>query len=160
MAGAHTATVIWERGDDQLLDKKFSRAHVWRFDDGCEAPGSCPLSKLIPVPLVRPDAIDPEEGHVASLSACHMLFFLAFSSKDGYRADSYVDEAEGVLGKNERRRTFMERIALLPAVTFSGETIPAADAIDQLRQKAHEHCFIANSLRSEIIVDPPPPKFV
>jgi organic hydroperoxide reductase OsmC/OhrA len=160
MAGAQTATVIWERGDDHLLNKRYSRAHVWRFDYGCEVPGSCPPSKLIPVPLAKPDAVDPGEGHLASLSACHMLFFLAFAAKDGYRVDFYVDEAEGVLGKNERGRLFMERITLRPDVTFSGETIPAADAIDQLHHEAHEQCFIANSLRSEIVFDPPPLKFV
>jgi organic hydroperoxide reductase OsmC/OhrA len=160
MAAGHTAKMIRERGDDHFLNKGYSRAHVWRFDYGCEMPGSCPPSMLIPVPLEKPDAVDPEEGHVALLSACHMLLFLAFAAKDGYRVDSNVDEAEGALGNNERGRTFVERITLSPAATFSGETIPTADAIDQLDHKAYEQCFIANSLRSEIVVDPPPPKFV
>lgn len=160
MAGEHRATIVWERGNDDFLDKKYSRAHVWRFDDGCEVPGSCPPSKLIPVPLARPDAVDPEEGLVASLSACHMLFFLAFAAKAGYRVDSYVDDAIGVLGKNERGRTMMERITLRPAVTFSGESKPDPAAFDALHHNAHDHCFIANSLRTEIVIDPPPPRFV
>lgn len=160
MAGEHNATVAWERGDQHFLDKKYSRAHVWRFDDGCEVPGSCPPSKLIPVPMAKADAVDPEEALVASLSACHMLFFLAFAAKAGYRVDAYVDEATGVLGKNERGRTFMERITLRPNVTFSGDTQPTLDAIDKLHHDAHEQCFIANSLRSEIVIDPPAPQFV
>lgn len=160
MAGEHSATIVWERGDQHFLDKKYSRAHVWRFDDGCEVPGSCPPSKLIPVPMARADAVDPEEGLVASLSACHMLFFLALAAKAGFRVDSYVDDAVGVLGKTERGRTFMERITLRPKVTFSGETTPDQAAIDELHHTAHEHCFIANSLRSEIVIDPPAPQFV
>ncbi|MFV0368842.1 MAG: OsmC family protein [Hyphomicrobiaceae bacterium] len=160
MAGEHRATIVWQRGDQDFLDKKYSRAHTWRFDDGCEVPGSCPPSKLIPVPMARPDAVDPEEGLVASLSACHMLFFLAFAAKAGYRVDSYVDDAIGVLGKNERGRTYMERITLRPQVTFSGETEPDQAAIDDMHNRAHDQCFIANSLRGEIIIAPPPPILV
>lgn len=160
MAGEHTATVTWTRGDQDFLDKKYSRAHVWRFDDGCEVPGSCPPSKLIPVPLARPDAVDPEEGLVAALAACHMLFFLALSAKAGFRIDSYSDDAIGMLGKNERGKTFMERITLRPKVVFSGDARPDQAAVDDLHHRAHRECFIANTLRSEIIIDPPAPDFV
>lgn len=160
MASEHYATVIWGRGEQNFLDKKYSRQHVWRFDDGCEVAGSCPPSKLIPVPMARPDAVDPEEGLVASLSACHMLFFLALAAKAGYRIDRYEDEAVGVLGKNERGKTYMERITLRPAITFSGDKLPDASAVDELHQRAHAECFIANSLRSEIVIDPPAPQFV
>lgn len=155
----HKATVIWQRGDQHFLDKKYSRAHLWRFDDGCEVPGSCPPSTLIPAPLARPDAVDPEEALVASLSACHMLFFLAFSAKEGYRIDAYADEASGVLGKNERGKTFMERITLRPGVTFSGDKKPTPEAIERLHHRAHEECFIANSILSTIVIDPPTPTF-
>lgn len=156
----HKATILWERGDQHFLDKKYSRAHLWRFDDGCEVPGSCPPSKMIPAPLAKPDAVDPEEALVASLSACHMLFFLALAAKDGYRIDVYADEASGVLGKNERGKTFMERITLRPAVTFSGDKTPTREQIDQLHHRAHEECFIANSIRSTILIEPPAPVFV
>ena len=156
----HKATVLWERGDQHFLDKKYSRAHVWRFDDGCEVPGSCPPSRLIPVPLAKPDAVDPEEGLIASLSACHMLFFLAFAARDGFRVDAYSDEASGMLGKNERGKTYMERITLRPAVTFSGDKHPTLEQIDQLHHRAHEECFIANTIRSTIAIEPPPATFV
>ncbi len=159
MAGEHTATILWQRGAQDFLDKKYSREHIWRFDDGCEVPGSCPPSKLIPPPMARPDAVDPEEGLVASLSACHMIYFLAFAAKAGFRVDSYVDEAVGVLGKNERGRTFMERITLRPKVVFSGSTKPDQAALDELHKRAHDQCIIANSLRSDVIVAPPPPTF-
>lgn len=156
MAGEHRASVIWQRGTQDFLDKKYSREHVWRFDDGCEVPGSCPPSKLIPVPLARPDAVDPEEGLLAALSACHMLFFLALSAKAGYRIDSYIDDAIGVMGKNERGKTLMERITLRPQVTFSGDKTPTPEDIADLHSRAHAECFIANTLRSDIVLDPPP----
>lgn len=160
MSSEHMATVIWKRGEQSFLDKKYSRAHVWRFDDGCEVAGSCPPSKFIPPPMAKPDAVDPEEGLVASLSACHMLFFLAFAAKAGYRIDHYEDNAVGVLGKNERGKTYMERITLRPAVTFSGDIKPDAAAVSELHHRAHDECFIANSLRSEIVIEPPAPQFV
>ena len=159
MSGEHKATVIWKRGEQHFLDKKYSREHVWRFDDGCEIPGSCPPSKFVPVPLARPDAVDPEEGLIASLSACHMLFFLAFAAKAGFRVDSYEDSIVGQMGKNERGRTYMERITLRPKVTFSGDVKPSAEAVSKLHNDAHEQCFIANTLRSEIVIDPPAPQF-
>lgn len=160
MANEHNATVIWGRHDQNFLDKKYSRAHVWRFDEGYEVAGSCPPSKLIPVPMAKADAIDPEEGLVASVSACHLLFFLAFAAKAGYRIEHYEDQAFGVLGKNERGKTYMERITLRPAVTFSGEKKPDAAAIADLHHRAHEECFIANSLRSDVVLDPTEPQFV
>lgn len=156
----HKATVLWERGNQHFLDKKYSRAHVWRFDDGCEVPGSCPPSRLIPVPLSKPDAVDPEEGLIASLSACHMLFFLAFAARDGFRVDAYSDEASGMLGKNERGKTYVASITLRPAVTFSGDKHPTLEQIDQLHHRAHEECFIANTIRSTIAIEPPPATFV
>ncbi|MCB1506817.1 MAG: OsmC family protein [Hyphomicrobiaceae bacterium] len=157
MTAEHKATVVWQRGEQPFLDKKYSRAHVWRFDDGCEVAGSCPPSKLIPVPLAKPDAVDPEEGLVASLSACQMLFFLALSAREGFRVDAYEDEATGVLGKNERGKTYMERITLRPKVTFSGDKKPSPEQIAALHERAHGECFIANTIRSEIVIDPPPP---
>lgn len=160
MSQVHNATVAWRRGEQPFLDKKYSREHVWRFDDGCEIAGSCPPSKLIPVPMARADAVDPEEGLVAALAACHMLFFLAFAAKEGYRVDAYVDAASGTLGKNERGRTFLERITLRPAVTFSGDKIPTAEAAAGLHHRAHDHCYIANTIRSQIVIDPPPPTAV
>lgn len=159
MASEHNATILWQRGDQSFIDKKFSRAHVWRFDDGCEVAGSCPPSKLIPPPMSKPDAVDPEEGLVASLSACHMLFFLGFAAKGGYRIDVYEDHAVGVLGKNESGKTYMERITLRPAVTFSGDKKPDAEAIAELHRRAHAECLIGNSLRSTIVIDPSEPQF-
>ena len=134
------------------------RTRAFRFAGLIRKQTTCAFS--IPVPMARADAVDPEEALVASLSACHMLFFLALAAKAGFRVDTYVDDAVGVLGKTERGRTFMERITLRPKVTFSGETKPDQAAIDELHHTAHEHCFIANSLRSEIVIDPPVPQFV
>jgi organic hydroperoxide reductase OsmC/OhrA len=156
----HKATIVWERGEQPFLDKKYARAHEWRFDEGLVVPGSCPPSKMIPVPLAKPDAVDPEEALVASLSACHMLFFLAFAAREGFRVDSYVDEATGELGKNERGKTWMSRITLRPSVTFSGDKTPTPENCDELHHRAHGECFIANSIRSEVVVAPPPATIV
>lgn len=159
MADLHNATIVWQRGDQTFLDKKYSRAHVWRFDDGCEVPASCPPSRLIPVPISRADAVDPEEALVASLSACHLLFFLAHAARAGFRIDAYEDQAFGELGKNERGKTFMARITLQPRVTFSGDKMPTPDELADLHHRVHDDCFIANSILSQIVIDPPPPIF-
>ncbi len=160
VSNEHRATIIWQRGDQNFLDKKYSRAHFWRFDDGCEVPASCPPSRLIPVPISRADAVDPEEALVASLSACHLLFFLAYCARAGFRIDSYEDDASGELGKNERGKTYMSRITLRPKVTFSGDKKPTPDQLAQLHHQVHEECFIANSILSEMVIDPPPPIFL
>ncbi len=160
MAAEHKAAVLLERGDQDFLDKKYGRANICPFYDSCDVPGSCPPSKLISVPLAKSDAVDPEEGLVASLSPCQMLFFLAFAAKEGYRVDAYIDEAVEVLGQNERCRTFIELITVRPEVMFSGYKRPTADAIAGLHHDAHDNCFVSNWLRSEIVIDPPEPEFV
>src|ERR1700745_2603041 len=100
MAHQYTATVLWTRGDAPFTDRAYSRGHVWRFDGGVEVPGSSsPLS--VKLPLSRADAVDPEEALVASVSSCHMLFFLDFAAKSGFVVDKYEDAAVGVMTKNE-----------------------------------------------------------
>jgi organic hydroperoxide reductase OsmC/OhrA len=83
-----------------------------------------------------------------------MLFFLAFAAKGGFIVESYCDEAVGVLGRDERGRTSMTTITLRPAVVFSGATLPDAAKIDALHHRAHEACYIANSIRAEVTIKP------
>ena len=158
MAHEYTATVTWERGDEPFTDNKYSRGHLWTFDGGISVPGSSAPSS---VPIYsKPDAVDPEEALVASVSSCHMLFFLAFCAMKGFRVDSYVDDAIGTMTKNERGKLFISHVALKPVCVFSGEKKPDAETIDRLHHRAHEECYIANSLRAEIELIPTDPIYV
>lgn len=104
------------------------------------------------MPLSREDAADPEEMLVASLSMCHMLFFLDFARRGGFVLDSYVDTAEGVMGKDDRGRMAVTKVTLNPAIAWSGEKCPSAADIAELHHKSHEACFIANSFRGEVVI--------
>lgn len=149
----HLATVEWSRGDQDFTGNRYSRAHEWRFDGGAVVRGSsAPTS--VAEPMSDRAAVDPEEALVAALSSCHMLFFLAFAAKGGFTVDTYRDEAVGVLGRDERGKTSITAITLRPAATFSGAPVPDAAAIDALHHRAHEACYIANSIRAEVTVEP------
>jgi len=158
MAHRYTATVAWRRGDEDFLDRRYSRAHAWSFDGGVTVPASSsPL--VVKVPLSRLDAVDPEEALVASASSCHMLFFLDFVSRAGFRVDAYEDAAEGEVGKRDDGRIGFLSITLHPAVTFVGAA-PSPEALAELHHKAHEACFIANSLNFPVAVEAPEPVVV
>lgn len=148
---AHHTTVEWLRGDQPFLDKRYSRAHVWTFDGGAVVPGSS-APESVPLPMSDASAVDPEEAMVASLSSCHMLWFLAFAAGAGLVVDRYVDEASGALGRDEAGRRYMNLVTLRPVTTFSGRT-PDQTELDALHHQAHEHCEMAHSVRAEIVVD-------
>ena len=149
---AHTATVTWERGDQPFSDGKYSRRHRIDFDGGIGVDGSAAPSVVRP-PMSAEDAADPEEMLVASLSMCHMLFFLDFARRGGFVLDSYVDHAEGVLGKDARGRMAVTKVTLKPVLTWSGEKHPTTDDIADMHHKSHEACFIANSFSGEIVIE-------
>jgi organic hydroperoxide reductase OsmC/OhrA len=151
---SYTATIIWKRGQQAFTDGKYSREHLVSFDGGASIAGSS-SPHVVRVPLSREDAADPEEMLVASLSACHMLFFLDFARRAGFTIDSYEDAAEGVMGKDERGRVAMTNVRLKPNIVWSGEKRPSAAEIDDLHHKSHEACFIANSFRGEVEVAAP-----
>src|SRR5579871_5497698 len=96
----YKATVVWERGTQAFLDNRYSRAHKWKFDEGYEVEASS-SPHVVPLPLSINAAIDPEEAFIASLSSCHMLWFLAIAAKQRFCVDSYEDEAIGTMSKNE-----------------------------------------------------------
>jgi len=148
----YTATVIWTRGDQNFLDRKYSRAHEIKFDGGTVVPGSS-SPHVVKLPMSREDAVDPEEMLVASLSMCHMLFFLDFASRAGFVLDRYEDPAEGLFGKDERGRLAITKVTLKPHIEWSGEKRPSAADIAELHHKSHEACFIANSFRGEVVID-------
>ena len=140
----YTATVSWQRGDAAFTDNKYSRAHQWTFDGGT----------VVPVPQSSAAAVDPEEAFVAALSSCHMLFFLFHAAKKGFVVDGYEDTAVGTMGRNAEGRTAMLKIPLRPRATWSGEKRPTAQDLDAMHHQAHKDCFIANSVKCEVALEP------
>ncbi|HTS85830.1 MAG TPA: OsmC family protein [Usitatibacter sp.] len=149
----HGARVVWERGDAVFTDNRYSRRHRIEFDGGATLAGSSSPT-VVRAPYSDPSAVDPEEQFVASLSSCHMLWFLSIAAKKKFRVDRYEDDAEGVMEKNTEGKTAITRVTLRPRVTFSGEKIPTAQEIAELHHEAHEECFIASSVKTEVRVEP------
>ncbi|SFM57523.1 OsmC family protein [Rugamonas rubra] len=151
------ATLEWQRNGQVFLDQRYSRAHTWSFDGGLTVPASSsPLS--VPPPMSEAANLDPEEALVAATSSCHMLFFLSIAAQRGHTVDSYVDRAVGVLGKNADGKMAMTRIALRPEISFAGTTWPGAEELAAIHHAAHDKCYIANSLKAEVVVEAPPPR--
>lgn len=149
----YTAEVLWLRNEQDFLDKRYSRRHVLRFDGGLEVPGSS-SPQVVPLPLSDAAAVDPEEAFVASLSSCHMLWFLSIAAGRRFRVDRYFDAASGVMGKDADGRLAMTEVTLRPQVSFSGERLPAPQEIDAMHEEAHAQCFIANSVKTAVRCEP------
>jgi len=149
----YTAETLWERKDADFLDNRYSRRHLLRFDGGLEVPGSSSPS-VVPVPMSDASALDPEEAFVSSLSSCHMLWFLTMAVKRKFRVDRYRDLATGVMEKNAEGRVAMTVVTLHPEVTFSGAHQPSREELAKLHHDAHEACFIANSVKTEVRCEP------
>ena len=145
----HACTVRWERGDASFVDQRYSRAHTWRFDGGAVVPGSS-SPHSVKLPWSDASAVDPEEAFIASVSSCHMLWFLSLAAQQGFRVDRYEDAAEGTLGTMPDGRQGMTEVVLRPDITFSGARLPADADVEGLHHAAHERCFIANSIRSDV----------
>jgi organic hydroperoxide reductase OsmC/OhrA len=150
---SYTAEISWVRGDQPFIDNKYKRKHVWRFDGGIEIAGSS-SSHVVPLPYSEAAAIDPEEAFVASLSSCHMLWFLSMAVKNKFVVDSYHDAATGVMSKNAEGRWAMTTVTLHPQVRFSGAREPSREELDTMHHEAHEQCFIANSVKTDVRCEP------
>ncbi|WP_210497255.1 OsmC family protein [Microvirga antarctica] len=151
MSHAYTATVLWSRNGESFSDGRYSRGHVWRFDGGIEVAASSSPS-VVPLPMSRADAVDPEEAFVAALSSCHMLTFLAVAGKKRFTVDRYEDRATGLMTKNAAGKLFVSQVTLDPIIAFSGEKVPTPEQIAELHHLSHQECFIANSVLTEIVV--------
>lgn len=145
----YTATVSWRREGQVFTDNKYCRAHSWAFDGGITVPAS-PSPHVVPPPMSVEEYVDPEEAFVASVASCHMLFFLSIAAKRGFTVDEYVDQAVGIMGSNEEGRMAMVKITLQPAIEFSGERQPTREQQEKMHHRAHELCFIANSVETRI----------
>ncbi len=155
MAGhEYHALIHWARGSAPFTDNRYSRGHTWRFDGGVEVPASSSPS-VLRVPLSVEAAVDPEEAFVAALSSCHMLWFLSLAAAGGWCVDDYRDDAIGVMGRNAAGKTAMLHVTLRPQVKFAGEPRPAATDIEHLHHRAHEECFIANSVTTQVRIGAP-----
>ena len=149
----YSAEVLWVRGEGDFLGNRYSRRHLLRFDGGLEVPGSS-SPHVVPLPMSDASALDPEEAFVASLSSCHMLWFLSIAAKHQFCADRYFDAASGVMAKNSEGKIAMTVVTLRPEVIFSGERLPTRAELDQLHHAAHASCYIANSVRTDVRCEP------
>lgn len=149
--GDHRANIRWRaRGD--FASGRYARAHEWRFDGGAVVPASASPG-IVPPPASDPAGVDPEEALVASVGACHMLWFLDLARADGLDVATYEDDAVGAMGRNADGRLAMLSIVLRPRIAFVGVS-PDAARVARLHDAANAHCFIANSLKTAITVEP------
>lgn len=147
--GQYSAEVLWLRNGEDFISNRYSRRHVLRFDGGVEVLGSS-SPHIVPIPMSDASAVDPEEAFVASLSSCHMLWFLSIAAKRKFIIDRYRDVALGVMGKNADGKTCITTITLSPEVDFSGDVLPTSEQIHEMHHEAHDDCFIANSVRTVV----------
>ncbi len=148
----YVATIQWERGAQKFSDRKYSRAHEWRFDGGLTVAASA-SPEIVPLPMSVAENVDPEEAFVASLSSCHLLFFLDLAARDGYIIDAYTDEAIGQMEKDAAGKTWIAKVVLRPKISFSGDKLPDRAKIEALHHRAHDLCFIANSVKTEVVTE-------
>ena len=148
----HTSTVLWQREQAPFTDHRYSRRHTWHFDGGAVVSASS-SPHVVPLPYSDPAGVDPEEAFVASLSSCHMLWFLDLAARAGWVVDSYRDEAVGVMARNAEGQVAMTRVTLRPAVQFAAHQ-PTLAELQDLHHRAHASCFIATSVKTEVLCEP------
>ncbi|MGD8112730.1 OsmC family protein [Vibrio sp. TRT 17S01] len=149
----YTAVVSWQRqAAETFTDNKYSRAHQWEFDGGVIVPASA-SPHIVPLPLSVEENVDPEEAFIAALSSCHMLVFLSIAAKRNYVVEQYVDSAVGVLEPDENGKTAVTKVALRPSIHFSGERKPTYEQLEKMHHVAHENCFIANSVKTDVTTE-------
>ena len=149
----HQTVVTWNRQGAVFLDNRYSRAHTWQFDGGIVVPASS-SPQVVPAPLSLAAAVDPEEAFVVSLSSCHMLWFLSLAAAQGWLVESYRDAAIGTVAKDGAGKLVMKVVTLRPEVVFGGDRQPADAEIEALHHQAHEECFLANSVKTEVRWEP------
>jgi organic hydroperoxide reductase OsmC/OhrA len=147
----HKATIRWSRDKGDFLKGQYSREHSWTFDCGVTVAASSAPTSVRP-PYSNPANVDPEEAYVASISSCHMLSFLYVAYRAGFDVASYQDDAVGSMIKNERGVLWVNKVVLHPRIVYAGAKRPSAEEEERLHHGAHEGCYIANSVKTEITV--------
>jgi organic hydroperoxide reductase OsmC/OhrA len=146
--------VEWSLGDGDFAKGRYSRVHKLEFEGGISAPGSASPA-VVPAPWSSAEAVDPESAFTAALSACHMLTFLDLARRGGFTIAAYRDHAEGTLARVARGKMAVTRVVLRPEITWMGDKQPSAQELDTLHHEAHELCFIANSVTTEVVIEAP-----
>lgn len=147
----HKAIIDWKGGSPDFLKGNYSREHTWSFDGGITVPASSAVSS-VPLPYSNPANVDPEEAFVAAVSSCHLLSFLFVAYRQGFQVDDYHDDAVGTMTKNERGIPWVSSVQLNPLIRYGGEKHPTAEEEKRLHHQAHEQCYIANSIKTEVKV--------
>jgi organic hydroperoxide reductase OsmC/OhrA len=147
-------TIRWllEEGTD-FLNNQYSRGHTWSFDGGLEITASA-SPHIVPLPMSIEKAVDPEESFIASVASCHMLWFLSIAAKAGFVVEAYTDKANGIMRKDGDGKIAITSISLFPKTRLLNERRPTLSELESLHHKAHESCFIANSIKTEVHCKP------
>lgn len=148
----HSAKIEWSRKDSPFIDNRYSRAHSWTFDGGVVVPASS-SPHSVRVPFSNPANVDPEEAYVAALSSCHMLWFLSLAAAEKVVVNQYTDQAEGRMEEDARGKVVITQVTFHPQIEFAGERRPDEALVQHIHHAAHEACFLANSVRTEIVID-------
>lgn len=149
----YSAKVVWtRRSSEEFIDSKYSRGHSWTFDGGTTVPASS-SPHVVPLPYSIEANVDPEEAFVASLSSCHMLFFLSIAAKNNYVVEQYTDDAIGIMERDSSGRLSMSRVTLRPKIVFSGNIMPTKEKIEKIHHQSHEQCYIANSVKTIVSIE-------
>ena len=147
----YTAKIGWKCDSPESFTKnQYTRAHTWLFDGGVVVPASS-SPHSVRLPFSVEEAVDPEEALVAAASSCHMLSFLWVASKKGFVVESYEDDAVGEMTKNASGKEWVSKITLAPTIVWLG-TAPSEEELAEMHHAAHEGCYIANSIKSEVVV--------
>jgi organic hydroperoxide reductase OsmC/OhrA len=147
----HSAKIIWKSDSPETFAKnQYTRGHTWVFDGGVTVPASS-SPHAVRAPYSVEAAVDPEEALVAAVSSCHMLTFLWLAAKDGFNIESYTDNAVGEMDATESGGQWVSKITLNPQIVWIGDE-PSEEQLADLHHYAHEQCYIANSIRSDIII--------
>ncbi|XQW85062.1 OsmC family protein [Thalassotalea piscium] len=150
---SYVATINWARTPcEPYIDNQYSRGHEWIFDGGITVQASS-SPQVVPLPYSIAENVDPEEAFVASLSSCHMLFFLSIAAKHRYIVDTYLDHAVGIMEKDSEGKISMTQVTLKPKVEFSGDKKPTRHQLEKMHHQSHEQCFIANSVKTRVVTE-------
>lgn len=144
----HKAEILWLRNGEIFSNQVYSRDHIWKFDGGIDVKASASTS-IVPIPYSSAECVDPEEAFIASISSCHMLFFLSIASKKGLIVNSYKDTAVGILSEKSNKRS-ITKVTLNPVVEFNGINQMDTNELAEIHKESHDNCFIANSVRTVI----------
>ncbi len=148
----YIATISWSRDSQPFIDSKYKRVHQWKFDSGQTIRASA-SPNIVPTPLSDPSAVDPEEAFVASLSSCHMLWFLSIVAKAGFVVEQYIDKATGILSEDEHGKQAITQVTLFPHVIYKNGDAPSTEEHHNIHEHADKKCFISNSVKTNVEIE-------